>query len=156
MYDEAYIEYLTNLLGTRDYFECHEILEEHWKKELPLDRHSIWVAFIQLAVSLYHQRRGNMKGALRLITKSIHKFHLHENKIEHYGLDKEKLLQLLDTLKLKIENQQPYQSIFLPIKDQKLIKLVKAKCQQLNCTFHGTSNLSDEYLVHKHIMRHRK
>lgn len=34
MYPEAYIEYLAEFHGSRDYFECHELLEEHWKKTL--------------------------------------------------------------------------------------------------------------------------
>ena len=32
MYSQAYIDYLVHFHGDRDYFECHELLEEHWKK----------------------------------------------------------------------------------------------------------------------------
>jgi len=31
MYPEPYLEYLIQFHAERDYFECHEILEEYWK-----------------------------------------------------------------------------------------------------------------------------
>ncbi|PAD68333.1 hypothetical protein CHH83_14265, partial [Bacillus sp. 7586-K] len=33
MYDQEYIDFLVHFHCDRDYFECHEILEEHWKKD---------------------------------------------------------------------------------------------------------------------------
>ncbi|SET88930.1 hypothetical protein SAMN05421676_11038 [Salinibacillus kushneri] len=154
MYDDAYITYLAHFLGTRDYFECHEILEDRWKMEKPLDRDSIWVAFIQLAVSLYHQRRGNDVGALRLIQKSKQKFYLHHMMIAKFGLNKKELLQTLNLLEENIVNKKPYQSISLPFQDPHLIDLVKRKCGEWNCTFNSKSDLSNPYIVHKHILRH--
>ena len=35
VYPEAYIEYLMYFHGNRDYFECHEVLEEYWKEVSP-------------------------------------------------------------------------------------------------------------------------
>ncbi len=57
MYAKAYIEYLAHFHGTRDYFECHEVLEEHWKAVDPKNRSSVWVLLIQIAVSMYHARQ---------------------------------------------------------------------------------------------------
>ncbi|MCP8616749.1 DUF309 domain-containing protein [Salirhabdus salicampi] len=155
MYDKAYIEYLVHFHGTRDYFECHEILEDRWKEELPLDRESIWVAFIQLAVSLYHHRRGNINGALRLIKKAKQKFIKHEKIIEQYGLDKQKLLLILDQTEEDIMNGNPYKSVFLPIKDEKLMTAVEAKCKELGCSFSTKSDLNNPQLIHRHKLRHK-
>ncbi len=33
MYPNAYLDYLVYFHGHRDYFECHEVLEEYWKKD---------------------------------------------------------------------------------------------------------------------------
>lgn len=35
MYPEAYVAFLHEFHTTRDYFECHEILEEYWKEDPP-------------------------------------------------------------------------------------------------------------------------
>ncbi|MBB6455294.1 hypothetical protein HNQ94_003794 [Salirhabdus euzebyi] len=156
MYDSAYIDYLAHLLGTRDYFECHEILEEHWKKEIPLERDSIWVAFIQLAVALYHHRRGNYLGGIRLIKKSQDKFHKHRDLIEaNFGLQRQSLFELLDEIQEKIIQHKPYESINLPINDAKLKALVQEKCKKWGCQFESKSNLNDEFLIHKHKLRER-
>ncbi len=72
MYPKAYVAFLHEFHTTRDYFECHEILEEFWKEDPPDQRKKYWVGLIQLAVALYHQRRGNGKGAKRLISNSLH------------------------------------------------------------------------------------
>ena len=31
-YPEAYTDYLCYFHGARDYFECHEVMEEYWKE----------------------------------------------------------------------------------------------------------------------------
>ncbi|KPC99353.1 hypothetical protein LR69_02339 [Geobacillus sp. BCO2] len=67
MYPNAYIEYLVHFHSDRDYFECHEILEEHWKQD---GRNKGWLVLIQMAVAFYHYRRGNTSGALRLIRRA--------------------------------------------------------------------------------------
>ncbi|WP_218197281.1 DUF309 domain-containing protein, partial [Pseudomonas sp. 2995-1] len=61
-YPDAYIEYLIEFHGTRDYFECHEIMEEYWKK----NKEKHWHTLIQLAVAIYHERQHNYDGSLRL------------------------------------------------------------------------------------------
>ena len=70
-YPEDYLSFLVHFHGTRDYFECHEILEEYWKETAPKERDSHWVGLIQIAVALYHERRGNKQGATRTLTKAI-------------------------------------------------------------------------------------
>ncbi len=156
MYDKAYIEYLAHFHGTRDYFECHEVLEKRWMMDRPLDRNSIFVAFIQLAVALYHQRRGNDVGALRLLKKGIQKFEIHASQVASYGLDREAFFVLLFALKEEMKSCQPYQSIQLPIQDKKLERLVQNYCKNLSCEYPSISNLHNTDLVHKHILRKKK
>lgn len=54
IYSESYIDYLIHFQATRDYFECHEIMEEYW---LENDRDKKWLTLIQLAVAVYHERQ---------------------------------------------------------------------------------------------------
>jgi uncharacterized protein len=154
MYDKAYIEFLAHFHGTRDYFECHEVLEERWKEERPLDRESILVAFIQLAVALYHQRRGNYKGANRILKKGIDKFEKHQQYFPQYGLNRSDFFYLLSTLQHNIEQQNPYESVVLPI-NLELEFLVKEECRKLGCNYPSKSDLKNPNLVHKHIMRNK-
>ncbi len=156
MLDPAYITYLAHFHGTRDYFECHEILEERWKQDRPLDRHSIFVAFIQLAVALYHHRRNNFTGAQKMLKKGRTKFFMHEHKISSYGLHKEKFFLLLNKLETNLEEHIPYKDIDLPITDELLIEAVQVECRKLDCVFPSPSNLHDPFLIHKHIYHNKE
>lgn len=71
MYPKPYIDYLVYFHTNRDYFECHEVLEEHWKVADPRHRNVLWVGLIQVAVSLYHHRRSNYVGAERTMKKQF-------------------------------------------------------------------------------------
>lgn len=155
MFDESYILYLAHFHGTRDYFECHEILEDRWKEEQPLNRDSIWVAFIQLAVSMYHYRRQNFGGANRLLQKSKDVFQYNQSAISSYGIDAEQLFTLMNNLEKRLINRDNYESINLPIIDTKLEELVQLKCVRLGCKYQTKSNLYDHFLLNKHSNRDR-
>jgi predicted metal-dependent hydrolase len=103
LYPKEYLQYLIHFHGNRDYFECHEILEEFWKKKDPRNKHSIWVGFIQLAVSNYHHRRGNFKGAQKTLKKALEIFHSKENSITKLGLESPSFFKILYDSLDKIE-----------------------------------------------------
>ncbi|NGZ75693.1 DUF309 domain-containing protein [Saccharibacillus alkalitolerans] len=48
----------------RDYFECHEVLEELW---LERGRDPLYSGLLQVAVALYHFRNGSVKRAYNKI-----------------------------------------------------------------------------------------
>ncbi|MFD1018548.1 DUF309 domain-containing protein [Thalassobacillus hwangdonensis] len=153
MYPTLYIEYLAHFHCTKDFFECHEVLEEHWKEVEPKRRDSVWVALIQLAVSLYHHRRGNHAGAQRLLEKSYDKVKLRENELKSLGLDPVQLQRLMEELKEHYASNLPFQHVELPVDDPELVELYKAKCQ----AWHDEGILENDhhFLVHKHRLRDR-
>ncbi|TCT25630.1 hypothetical protein EDD68_103185 [Melghiribacillus thermohalophilus] len=153
MFDQAFIEYLAHFHCTRDYFECHEILEERWKQEYPLDRDSIWVAFIQLSVSLYHYRRGNTPGAKRLIQKSIQKFQKHQDMLSSFGLDRREFFIMLTQIESRILEDKPYVDVCIPITHNELKKAIKKRCSEWNHPFPSKSDLSNYQLVDRHKNR---
>lgn len=57
-------EYLqgVELFNQGAYFACHEVLEGLWQSSAGQEREFLH-ALIQAAVALYHERRGNEKGA---------------------------------------------------------------------------------------------
>lgn len=137
MYPKAYIDYLVEFHATRDYFECHEILEEYWKEDPPKKRKRYWVGFIQLAVALYHHRRQNTAGAKRLMANSIRILQAEYRAVEDLGLDHGRLLELMQSVYEQIETGSAYKSIMLPIKDEKLEEACRIECKKKS--IHGGS-----------------
>ncbi|KKB74710.1 MULTISPECIES: DUF309 domain-containing protein [Bacillus] len=155
MYPESYIDYLTEFHGARDYFECHEILEEHWKKDPPGKRKIYWVGLIQLAVALYHQRRNNFTGAERLMANSLRILEAEKAAVESLGLDHERLVSLLRETLQHIEAHSPYESIMLPITDEALIEACLRECERKSYHWGQNSRMTDDFLIHKHRLRDR-
>lgn len=156
MYPKEYVAFLIHFHGDRDYFECHEILEEYWKGLPAASRDSVWVGLIQIAVSLYHQRRGNFPGAAKMMGSAIRILSDLPQQVKKLGLDSERLLQTLRQKLGEIEANHPYASMNLPIADASLL----AECRRLSLEkgfpFGQESDLSDQYLVHKHTLRDRQ
>lgn len=150
LYATEYIQFLSHFHGDRDYFECHEVLEEYWKKHDPRNKQSILVGFIQLAVSRYHLRRGNVEGAKRTLKNAMDIFKLQQTQIEAYGLDTHRFLDLLNHL-----HTNEYSSIYLPIRDPILLNACEQFCQDHQLPWWQASNLGNLDLVHRHIRRDR-
>jgi uncharacterized protein len=155
MIPKAFIQYLVHFHGDRDYFECHEVLEEHWKDVDPGNKESIWVGFIQLAVSSYHYRRGNFSGALRTHNKSAAIFDKQPQNCTELGINHPELMQRMEERKAKIVSHQPYRSIALPIDNQDLLAQCRKECERQNLIWGLHSNTLDKTLVNKHSMRDR-
>jgi uncharacterized protein len=155
LYPDQYIQFLAHFNGDRDYFECHELLEEYWKESNDRKKDSIWVGFIQLAVSRYHHRRGNYIGAKRTLEKAITILSLQECKPDLLGLDANILFPLLSKLINQIDRQLSYQSIDLPITDPILLEASVKACKNKGFVWGQESDLQDDLIVHKHKLRDR-
>jgi predicted metal-dependent hydrolase len=60
------------LFNRREFFECHEVLEEIWTPERG-PRRLFLQALIHFAVGFYHDSRGNAVGASRQLRKGLRK-----------------------------------------------------------------------------------
>jgi len=155
VYPKEYIDYLIHFHGDRDYFECHEVLEEYWKKIDPQNKQSIWVGFILLAVSNYHHRRGNFAGAERTLHKSIQILNSNNNNLAKLGLDAKKLYKILGSRLYEISIGTRYSSYHFPIIDDTLITICEERCQQQGLSWCTNSDLMNEEIVHRHFRRDR-
>lgn len=155
MYSQEFINYLVHFHGDRDYFECHEILEEYWKKVDKKNKNSILVAFIQLAVSNYHHRRNNFSGALKTLEKAIQIFEQNREEIAKFGFLPSQLISFLQEQLYRIKQFYKYRSLDLPIADKKLNQLCIEACNQKGWKWCQISDLSNPALIHKHINRDR-
>ncbi|MBO0995338.1 DUF309 domain-containing protein [Bacillus sp. SD088] len=123
-YPLAYIKYLYYFHVDRDYFECHEVLEEYWKDH-GMKRNSIWVGLIQVAVSYYHYRNGNRKGAKKLINRAIIILHNSQEEIEWLGIHYPEFIKIIKDSQDKMLKEQPYKAINFPIKDKNLYMICR-------------------------------
>lgn len=155
MYSKAYLDYLLHFHGSRDYFECHEILEEHWKKDTAGERKKVWVGLIQIAVALYHHRRGNVDGAEKML-KSAMDILQHEKKAIHsLGIEWGMLMEKLDERLQAIQEGQKYESINLPIGDPLLRKQCMQLCHEKGWKWENPGPIQDEHIINKHTLRDR-
>ncbi len=155
-YPEPYLKFLLEFHGTRDYFECHEILEEEWKKESRPAWQNVWEGLIKVAVSLYHQRRGNYGGSGRLMKKAIQLLKERPGELRQLAIDYEELYKMLAERLGQIGQNVPYESMQLPLTDEHLIEHCKHLCGQQGYTWCGQSDLADKMLIHRHALRDRR
>ncbi len=77
------------LFNAQKYWECHEVLEDHWLEEPGPVRNVYW-AVIQVAASMIHYREANLTGAKGMIYKARQKFDRCESlHVESALLDKQ-------------------------------------------------------------------
>lgn len=65
-----FVQFLYHFNSDRDYFECHEVLEELWLEE---GRDPLLQGLLQVAVALYHCRNDNRSGACKLFRQALRK-----------------------------------------------------------------------------------
>ncbi|PFA63872.1 hypothetical protein CN378_16415 [Bacillus sp. AFS015802] len=154
-YPKAYVDFLMYFHGNRDYFECHEVLEEYWKEADPKNRTSHWVGLIQLAVGFYHYRRGNLAGAERTLNKALKNIEKNQKAMVRLGIDAGKLQEMLLDTARHISQGQPYHSINIPLTDDSLIEKVQSRCEENGYSWCSPSDLANSELIHRHSLRDR-
>jgi len=155
LYPTEYIQFLAHFHGDRDYFECHEILEEYWKQTDSNNKSSIWVGLILLAVSTYHHRRSNFVGAVRTLEKALKMFKSQTTCLAKLGLNGQLFLDSLEERLSLMKNSRPYTSFNLPIGDPVLMERCHNYCQQTGLQWGKESDISNDNLIHRHALRDR-
>ena len=97
-YDPLYIQFLYHFNIDRDYFECHEVMEELWMEE---SRSLLYQGLLQVAVGLYHARNNNTNGAIKLFSQAMKKLELYPD--HKLGIDMEQLLQEIRQYVIKLK-----------------------------------------------------
>jgi len=69
---EALLQKGIQLFNHREFFRCHEVLEEAWTPERGA-RRLFLQSLIHIAVGFYHFERGNSTGAARQLKKGLRK-----------------------------------------------------------------------------------
>lgn len=132
---------------TRDYFECHEILEDFWKRLAPRNKQHEIVGFILLSTAMYHWRRQNFSGAI----KSLKKAHMILKQVYPDELsilrtiDRDVFLKDLESMYQNAAEHKMYTSYTIPFTSNDLAALRKDE----------TVTSVDPSVFHKHLTRDR-
>jgi len=132
-----YFEYL------RDYFECHELLEDFWKNKPEFTKQDFEVGLILLATGQYHMRRGNITGGHRSLSKAKRILKLYIDSHYERFIDIARLASEIDML----INSPVYQQITLPVRPE-VRSLLRDKAHHISSDIH-------ENIIHKHLKRDR-
>jgi predicted metal-dependent hydrolase len=114
-FDRLYVQFLYYFNEARDYFECHEVMEELWLEE---GRNPLYQGLLQVAVGLYHHFNGNVNGSIKLFTAALEKLAPYPQ--DALGIDLGKLVEdsRIYVDKLKLFEQTPFQPYDLDISIQ--------------------------------------
>lgn len=154
-YPDAYVEFLVHYHGTRDYFECHEIMEEYWKQETNSLQRKAWLALIKSAVAAYHERRGNTAGAAKMWDSALRNVRDRES-VFSLGLDRDAYERLLSERLASCTEARhtAFRDPNLPITDESLLERCIIRCGELGVSW-GAPSTNDPELIHKHTRRDR-
>jgi predicted metal-dependent hydrolase len=153
-YPEQYIQYLAEYNGSRDYFECHEIMEEYWKEHPESEYLSCWLVLIRIPVCLYHARRGNWKGAVKLMGKAVEE--ADPRLFEELGIDGNTLIiRLKEAVREWKSAEADYSDIELPIRDEILLEMAKQRCLELGYAWGIPGLEAGNEVIHRHLTRDR-
>jgi predicted metal-dependent hydrolase len=123
-YDPLYVKFIYYFNIERDYFECHEVMEELWLEE---GRNPLYQGLLQVAVGLYHHRNGNVNGAIKLFTAALEKLEGREQEV--LGIDLSSLFtasrRYLSQLEQMEEAPFAFYDLDIRINDQELDDLVE-------------------------------
>ncbi|WP_019424301.1 MULTISPECIES: DUF309 domain-containing protein [unclassified Paenibacillus] len=84
-YDCLYVQFIKLFNEKRDYYACHDVMEELWLEE---GRKPLLQGLLQIAVGLYHFQNGNHRGAIKLLEAALDKLSLHPEYIMGIHLEK--------------------------------------------------------------------
>jgi predicted metal-dependent hydrolase len=127
--DPRYLAYISHFNGDRDYFECHEVMEELWLEE---GRSPLLQGLLQAAVGLHHWDNGNRSGAAKLMKAALGKLSSYADVV--LGLDLTSLRRNLEqSLKelTEMPDDAPFQAFLLELCDPALHAAVKESGHEL-------------------------
>jgi hypothetical protein len=95
----------------RQFFTCHEVLEEIWLEEPPEEK-PFYQGLIQVAAAFHHFQNGNLYGTQSLLRGGAEKLGGYPS--DYHGIDVAGLLRALQPWLERLARQQPLDDLPLP------------------------------------------
>lgn len=122
-YPQLYVQFFYHFNIDRDYFECHEVLEELW---LDRGRERFYQGLLQVAVGLHHARNENINGARKILIGALEKLELYpETILMGINLEKVKIQTRAFLEKVLNSDIKPFVPFEIEIIDPTLQRLVE-------------------------------
>lgn len=147
-----FVNFIVYFNNNQDFFECHEELEHYWKDQAHFSKAHPLTAYILLAVGLYHWRRNNFVGAVKLLRKAERRMapFLNEPSPFTEGIDFCTLYRQCRESMHAAERGEPFQSFEIVVTSTTLRTL----CKETQSTLPLLPKNSID-IVEKHRLRHR-
>ena len=148
LFHPLYVDYCAYFNGNQDYFECHEVLEEYWKQQAPGDKFHPLVGYVQLATGMYHWRRNNPIGAMKILNKALKNFTINQGSSYFEYVDFNELYQNTKMTIDAIDKGKSFKPFQLKFQHDAFAQKVVERINTLPL-------LPEEFLLHKHMLRDR-
>lgn len=113
---ERYYEFIDVFQNQRDFFKCHEILEEVWIEETNCEtRNHVSINLLLIAVGLHHWKNKNLKGAIQVLENSLNNYDGISLELEKLNIDSKELKEIIYFLISELKNGKEYCEVYLPI-----------------------------------------
>lgn len=114
----------------RDYYECHDIMEELWLEE---GRDKFLQGLLQVAVGLYHFRWNNLKGSILLFEGATEKLQPYPDEVGGVKLGKLRKEAEEYLSKLRNYENEPFEfyDLTIEIVDEELNEMVESIASEL-------------------------
>lgn len=129
-YEPLFVAYLVYFNRDRDYFECHEVLEELW---LERGRDPLYKGLLQIAVGLFHARRGNLSGGRKMLLSALDRLSAYPE--QTLGIDLGKLRRDTEVYVRKLDDGGKqafaYYDLTIRMLDPELVRAVAAASENI-------------------------
>ena len=113
---EKYYEFIDVFQNQRDFFKCHEILEEIWIEETKCEtRNHMSINLLLIAVGLHHWRNKNRKGAIQVLENSLNNYENVSSELEKLNINSKELKEIIKFVLSELKMGKEYCEIYLPI-----------------------------------------
>lgn len=127
-YPTLYLQFLYHFNVKRDYYQCHDFMEELWLEE---GRDRLYQGLLQVAVGLYHFRNHNISGAIKLMTGAVEKLEGYPEVALGINIKKlrEETIEYLRKLQHYDEEPFPFYDLNIEILDDVLYRSIQEMMQ---------------------------
>jgi predicted metal-dependent hydrolase len=124
-YSYLYLLFMYYFNVKRDYYECHDVMEELWLEER---RDRFYQGLLQVAVGLYHFRWNNIKGSILLFEGAVEKLEPYPDVMG--GIDLKKIRDEAGEYLFKLRNYEhkpfDFYDLTIEIIDEELQEMVES------------------------------
>lgn len=117
MLQNKYNKFFYEFNDKKDYFECHEILEEIWIEETNQNtKQHPAIILLLISVGMHHWSKNNISGATKVFQRALTNYKYLEDVGEKLKIDTLKLKNILEIKLTAVINEETFSPFIIPKK----------------------------------------